>query len=117
MTLSEEILALDKGIRFVALLDKTGKIREAKTREDVVGKEFMPIHRLEEIGSTMFRTVWSVGKSLTKYFGKNLRVVFHYEKIDFIVIELEGKIAVITTDKNVQTDDLARRILKLRNKE
>ena len=112
MTLSEEILASDKGIRFVAFLDKTGKIRESKTREDVVGKELVPIHHLEDIGSTAFRTIWSIAIDFTKYFGKNLRAVFHYEKIDFVVLELQGKIAIITTDKHARTDELARRIMQ-----
>jgi len=113
MNLCDEILNLDKGIRFVAIMNKSGKILDSKVREDVKGRELMPIHVLEAIGATMFRTVWSVAKSFSRYFGENLRVVFHHERLDFVVMEIKGNIIAFTTDKDVITDDVARKIRKI----
>ena len=113
MNLCDEILNLDKGIRFVALMSKSGKVLDSKVRSDVKGRELMPINVLEAIGSTMSRTVWSVAKSFSKYFGENRRVVFHHERLDFVVMEIKGNIIAFTTDKDVITDDIARRIRKI----
>lgn len=110
MDLCDEILNLDKGIRFVAILSKAGKVLDSRVRSDVKGKELMPIPVLEAMGATMSRTVWSVAKSFSKYFGENLRVVFHHQKLDFVIMEIKGNIIAFTTDKNVVTDDIARRI-------
>ncbi|NHV97101.1 MAG: roadblock/LC7 domain-containing protein [Thaumarchaeota archaeon] len=113
MNLCDEILNLDKGIRFVAIMSKSGKVIDSKVREDVKGRELMPIHVLEAIGATMSRTVWSVAKSFSRYFGENLRVVFHHERLDFVVMEIKGNIIAFTTDKDVITDNIARRIRKI----
>lgn len=113
MNLCDEILSLDKGIRFVALMSKSGKILDSRVREDVKGRELMPISVLEAIGATMSRTVWSVAKSFSRYFGENLRVVFHHERLDFVILEIKGNIIAFTTDKDVVTDNIARRVRKL----
>ncbi|MEM3387088.1 MAG: hypothetical protein QXN08_05390 [Nitrososphaerales archaeon] len=116
MNLCEEILNLDRGIRFVAILSKAGKVLDSKVRSDVKGQELMPLNVLEAVGATMSRTVWSVAKSFSKYFGENLRVVFHHEKLDFVVMEIKGNIIAFTTDKDVATDSIARRIRELYKK-
>ncbi|MEM1994314.1 MAG: hypothetical protein QXW32_02380 [Nitrososphaerales archaeon] len=116
MNLCEEILNLDRGIRFVAILSKAGKVLDSKVRSDVKGQELMPLNVLEAVGATMSRTVWSVAKSFSKYFGENLRVVFHHEKLDFVVMEIKENIIAFTTDKDVATDSIARRIRELYKK-
>ncbi len=94
-------------------MTKSGKVVDSRLREDIRGRELMPIHVLEAIGSTMSRTVWSVAKSFSKYFGENLRVVFHHQKLDFTVMEIKGIIIAFTTDKEAQTDSIARKIREL----
>ncbi|MEM3892092.1 MAG: hypothetical protein QW282_08095, partial [Nitrososphaerales archaeon] len=91
-------------------------VLDSKVRSDVKGQELMPLNVLEAVGATMSRTVWSVAKSFSKYFGENLRVVFHHEKLDFVVMEIKGNIIAFTTDKDVATDSIARRIRELYKK-
>ena len=108
MSLCDEILGMDRGVRFVGVLDKSGRLIEAKSRPDIVGKELMPEPLLSEVGATLTRIVWSVSRRFSEYFGENLRVVFHHKKLDLIVMEVKGNILLVTTEKYVKTDDLAR---------
>ena len=115
MTRLSEIINLDPAIRFVACMDKSGDILSSETRKDVVGHEMLPMSYLE-VGATMFRTAWSCANSFSKYFGDSFGVVFHHDKLDLILMEINNKIYAITVEKNVESHKIMRIVTELLNK-
>ena len=112
--LYHEILKMDKSIRYVVILSKTG--------EKIYGgykKGISPLLNDEELKMVHFyaRQRWDTRKNLTHKIGKNKYAVAEYEKLKRMSFPIDEKhLLMVTTEINSDHQKIINTILDLISK-
>ena len=100
-SLIQKIFAIDNGIRYVAVADRTFKLIESKMRENI------PTLTSDQIDRDFFSWVPPVmieGVSkLSAYFGSVLTVAIQYEKLLAVYVPVEDYVIALTLNTDTKT--------------
>ena len=107
--LSNKILDMDEGIQSVLILDRDGRVQDLRQRSHTQNSS-MPFDLIRDTGPFWSYIFSESLDKLIKYYGITSRVVVHMQKADAILLSLNDNIIVLTVNKNVPSDILARRI-------
>lgn len=113
MDIAKAILSLDRGIRAILWVDKETQEMKTVTREGLTTQDFIvPWGVWRQLGVVWVQVINGIAHRVSEYAGKAKRIVFHFEKFDLLMVSLPSGDFVITVDKNVHTDELARKIME-----
>lgn len=96
--LKEDILKIDKNIRFISIIDSKGKLVESQHKENIksVLNKKESKHSIKQIAR-----FWKENKDLIKKYGDSKYAIIEYDKIKRIVISLNKKdLLYITTESD-----------------
>ena len=109
--LYETILNLDSKIRFVTIIDSSGRLLFGGQREDVTDY-LKPDFQRESLRHAM--DAWKLRNKFSDFIGKGKYAFAEYEKLKKITIPLEeNKLIYLTCEPKIIHDELIKDILKL----
>jgi hypothetical protein len=111
MNILDRIFEMERAIRFVMVMDVQGEVVERRVRKGL--KLLMPEDFIKEQFAMRMDIIWRMADEMSRYVGSPSRVVFHHELIDIVAFKVKDAYYIITLDKNVDSDDLSRRLRKL----
>lgn len=100
---SKNVLALDPRIRFAGIVEKSGHLYAGVRREDAPNKLS---DRSSEISLSQSAYIVDLRKMFTQELGELKSVVYNYDKVNIISLPVKDHILVISTEVDVQPDDL-----------
>ncbi len=95
--LSDKILAIDKRIGFVMIVNSEGAIIESK----MTGKELMPRDKVANLARYWAAIIRGIVLQMEEYFGRSESVTLSYEKLNVHGFPLANKFIVITSRKDM----------------
>jgi len=109
--LSENIMNLDSGIRFVTIIGNQGQILYGGKRENI--ENYLDLHD-QKLSAEHVLKSWKLRKEFEDAIGKTKFVMAQYEKIRRYTIPIdENRLLYITTEPNLSNDSFIQNILDL----
>lgn len=109
---ADVLLNLDENIRVVRVYDEYGKLLDKKSKVRIAGSELMPDQITVRWGGLWFTLLSDIAGSFEKFYGPLKRAVFHFEKLDALLVKSKNKVFVVTVEKTGDTELLAKNIEK-----
>lgn len=109
--LSENIMNLDSGIRFVTVIGNQGQILYGGKRENI--ENYLDLND-QKLSAEHVLKSWKIRKEFEDAIGKTKFVMAQYEKIRRYTIPIdENRLLYITTEPNLSNDSFIQNILDL----
>ena len=109
----KEIMALDKSIRFVTIIDSEGRLMYGGQREGVTSY-LKPDYQKDSLRHAL--DAWALRNRFSGSIGKGKYAFAEYEKIKRITIPLDEKhLIYLTTEVDTDHDKIIKQVLKIRD--
>lgn len=109
--LSENIMNLDSGIRFVTVIGNQGQILYGGKRENI--ENYLDL-RDQKLSAEHVLKSWKIRREFEDAIGKTKFVMAQYEKIRRYTIPIdENRLLFITTEPNLSNDSFIQNVLDL----
>jgi hypothetical protein len=107
--LSQNILAIDPGVRFAGVIEKSGHLYVGERREGTA--EYLK-SRDPEISFSQTAYIVDLRRMFTSELGDLQYLVYVHDKVKIFSIPVKDHIVVFSTEKTIDVENIAKRVLE-----
>ena len=109
---TKNVLDMDESILFAGIVEKSGHLSSSNQR--VAVDEYLKGRNLEMVYSQSVY-VTDLRKMLSSSFGNLNSIIYVYENLKMLLFPIKDHVLLIFINKNVETDDLTKKIFEYKN--
>lgn len=102
---------LEPGIRTIFIINSKGEVLHYEERAGL--KHIIPKKIFLESSPIWNAVLGGIAEKMGEFVGKPKRLLIHFDKIDLILIPSKDFMMALTVDKDVDSEELARKVKKI----